>query len=77
METVLVKKPSNGEGLELVDSECLYFESRTSECTAPTEYRCPYRRFKTVTEAPHGRHTPARGRTMSYSKPSRLTPTRK
>jgi hypothetical protein len=77
METVLVKKPSNGEGVELVDSECFYLENQFSECAAPTEYRCPYRRFKMVTNAPHGGHMAARARALSDSKPPRLAPSRK
>jgi hypothetical protein len=75
METVLVKKPSNGEGLDLVDSECFYSENQSGECTAPIGLRCPYRRFKTVVEAPHGGRTLVR--VSSNSKPARLVPSPK
>ena len=53
MEAVLVRKPSNREALELVDSECFYLGSGSSQCVAPAEHRCPYRRFKTVVGADH------------------------
>jgi len=49
-ETVLVKNPEDREILELVDVECSYPDARPNKCTAPTGYRCPYRRYKT---SPH------------------------
>lgn len=47
-ETVLVKKPEDREILELVDVERTYPEAQSNQCTAPTGYRCPYRRQRTL-----------------------------
>ena len=45
LQTALIKKPEDREILDLVDVECTFPEARTSECTAPLGYRCPYMRF--------------------------------
>ena len=47
-ETVLVKKPEDREILELVDVERAYPGAQSNQCTAPTGYRCPYRRYRTL-----------------------------
>ena len=77
METVLVKKPSTGEGLKLVDSECFYLGKRSSECVAPVEYMCPYRRFKTVVGSDHPGGSLGGIGTVSTAKPARLAKTEK
>jgi len=45
-ETVLIKKPEDREFLELVDVERTYPGAQSNECTAPSGYRCPYRRYR-------------------------------
>ena len=45
METLLVRKPEDGEILELVDIEETYPAAQSTGCNAPMGYRCPYRRF--------------------------------
>lgn len=42
----LAKKPEDWDILHLVDVECTYPEARSSECTAPPSYKCPYRHYK-------------------------------
>jgi len=51
METVLVKKPEDGEILELVDTEDTYPAAQSTGCNAPMGYRCPYRRSATSTRS--------------------------
>lgn len=46
-ETVLVKKPEDREILELVDVERKNPGGQSNGCTAPPDYRCPYRRYRT------------------------------
>jgi len=46
LQTLLVKKPEDREILDLVDVECTFPEARSSECTAPPSYRCPYRHYR-------------------------------
>jgi hypothetical protein len=46
LQTTLLKNPEDREILDLVDVECMLPEARTSECTAPLGYRCPYMRYR-------------------------------
>ena len=46
-KTVLAKKPEDREILELVDVERTTPGTQSNQCSAPTDYRCPYRRYRT------------------------------
>lgn len=74
LETVLVKKPVDGEILELVDVECTYPEARSIECTAPPGYRCPYRHYTKPLRAAHAEMLSRFESGLSRSRPLRLTP---
>jgi len=49
METAIVRKPEDGEILELFDIEDTYPAAQSTRCNAPMDYRCPYRRSATST----------------------------
>lgn len=49
METVVVRKPTVEEGFRFVETECVVQDTR-SACTAPPNYKCPYRRVKVVSQ---------------------------
>ena len=73
-ETLLVKKPEDGEVLELVDVECVYPGTRYSECTAPLGYKCPFRQVTASLPRAPDERLPVRGRGLSNSRPLRITP---
>jgi hypothetical protein len=75
-ETVLVKKPEDGEVLDLVDVECVYPGTRSGECTAPPGYKCPFRQFTTSLPRAQDEMLPMRGRGILHSRPLRTTPRR-
>ncbi len=62
MQTILVKRPEDGEVLELVDVECVYPGTRSGECTAPPGYKCPYRHYQTSLPTSPSETFPMKGR---------------
>jgi hypothetical protein len=73
LQTALVKKPEDREILDLVDVECVYPEARSSECTAPPGYRCPYRHYRRSIPTAHTEMLSQSESGLSHSPPLRLT----
>gem|GEM_PF-3015992 len=73
LQTALVKKPEDREFLDLVDVECMYPEARSSECTAPPSYKCPYRQYNRSLPAAQVGMLSQSESGLSYSPPLRLS----
>lgn len=76
LEAALIKKPEDREILDLIDVECTFPEARSSECTAPPGYRCPYRHYKRSLPSAHAEMLSQSESGLSYSRPLRLSPVR-
>ena len=72
MKSDLVKKPEDWDVLHLVDVECTYPEVRSSGCTAPAGYKCPYRHYQNSLSAPHVEMSSVSESGLSHSPPLRL-----
>ena len=68
------RKGEDGELVELVDLDCMYPETRCTECTAPPSYRCAYRQYNASLPAAHIGMLSQSESGLSHSRPLRLTP---
>ena len=58
---------------ELLDAECFYPENRVGQCTAPSNYRCPYRKPSKMVASRQEEIIAIVDSGLGYSRPFRLS----